>query len=57
MSFQKGDILHIMSQNDPNWWQAYRDGEDDQSLAGLIPSKTFQQQSVFQIYFFVYNLI
>merc|ERR1712212_603026 len=44
MSFQKGDILHIMSQNDPNWWQAYRDGEEDQSLAGLIPSKTFQQQ-------------
>lgn len=44
MSFQKGDILHVMNQEDPNWWQAYRDGEEDHSLAGLIPSKPFQQQ-------------
>lgn len=44
MSFQKGDILHIISQTDPNWWQAYRDGEEDQTLAGLVPSKSFQQQ-------------
>ncbi|XP_037773643.1 uncharacterized protein LOC119569640 isoform X3 [Penaeus monodon] len=43
MSFQKGDILHIISQTDPNWWQAYRDGEEDQTLAGLVPSKSFQQ--------------
>ncbi|XP_050710409.1 uncharacterized protein LOC126995166 isoform X3 [Eriocheir sinensis] len=43
MSFQKGDILHVISQTDPNWWQAYRDGEEDQTLAGLIPSKSFQQ--------------
>ncbi|XP_068249574.1 protein PALS1 isoform X5 [Palaemon carinicauda] len=43
MSFQKGDILHVISQSDPNWWQAYRDGEEDQTLAGLVPSKTFQQ--------------
>ncbi|XP_055930579.1 protein PALS1-like isoform X2 [Argiope bruennichi] len=44
MSFQKGDVLHVISQEDPNWWQAYREGEEDQLLAGLIPSKTFQQQ-------------
>ena len=38
LSFQKGDILHIISQSDPNWWQAYRDGdEDNQPLAGLVP--------------------
>ncbi|KAG0711456.1 MAGUK p55 subfamily member 5 [Chionoecetes opilio] len=43
MSFQKGDILHVISQSDPNWWQAYRDGEEDQTLAGLVPSKSFQQ--------------
>nr|CAD7594114.1 unnamed protein product [Timema genevievae] len=43
-SFQKGDILHIISQDDPNWWQAFREGEEDQSLAGLIPSRTFQHQ-------------
>ncbi|KAL2082649.1 hypothetical protein ACEWY4_022467 [Coilia grayii] len=45
LSFQRGDILHIICQDDPNWWQAYRDGEDDrQHLAGLIPGKSFQQQ-------------
>lgn len=45
LSFQKGDILHIISQSDPNWWQAYRDGdEDNQPLAGLVPGKGFQQQ-------------
>ncbi|XP_039982099.1 MAGUK p55 subfamily member 5b isoform X1 [Xiphias gladius] len=45
LSFQKGDILHVISQDDANWWQAYRDGdEDNQPLAGLIPGKSFQQQ-------------
>lgn len=40
LSFQKGDILHIISQADPNWWQAYRDGdEDNQPLAGLVPGE------------------
>ncbi|XP_022645117.1 uncharacterized protein LOC111243570 isoform X2 [Varroa destructor] len=42
--FQKGDILHVINRQDSNWWQAYRDGDDEQSLAGLIPSKSFQQQ-------------
>ncbi|XP_028253342.1 MAGUK p55 subfamily member 5b isoform X2 [Parambassis ranga] len=45
LSFQKGDILHVISQDDANWWQAYRDGdEDNQPLAGLVPGKSFQQQ-------------
>lgn len=40
LSFQKGDILHVINQDDPNWWQSYRDGdEDNQPLAGLIPGK------------------
>nr|ADD25764.1 photoreceptor-layer-nok-like protein [Danio rerio] len=44
LSFQRGDILHVTSQDDPNWWQAYREGHDDQKpLAGLIPGKNFQQ--------------
>lgn len=42
--FQKGDVLHVINRDDPNWWQAYRQGEEDQTLAGLIPSKAFQQQ-------------
>lgn len=38
LAFQKGDILHVISQDDPNWWQAYRDGdEENQLLAGLVP--------------------
>ncbi|XP_063078308.1 protein PALS1-like [Engraulis encrasicolus] len=45
LSFRRGDILHIISQDDPNWWQAYRDGDEDRThLAGLIPGKSFQQQ-------------
>ncbi|XP_016109633.1 MAGUK p55 subfamily member 5-A-like isoform X3 [Sinocyclocheilus grahami] len=44
LSFQKGDVLNVTSQDDPNWWQAYRDGHEDQKpLAGLIPGKSFQQ--------------
>ena len=46
ISFMKGDILHVISQEDPNWWQAFREGEEDQTLAGLIPSRSFQQQLV-----------
>ncbi|XP_055386918.1 protein PALS1-like [Condylostylus longicornis] len=44
ISFQKGDVLHVVSREDPNWWQAYREGEEDQTLAGLIPSQSFQYQ-------------
>ncbi|KAG1685109.1 MAGUK p55 subfamily member 5 [Nymphon striatum] len=33
ISFQKGDILHVINQDDANWWQAYREGEEDQTLA------------------------
>ncbi|XP_028175512.1 MAGUK p55 subfamily member 5 isoform X3 [Ostrinia furnacalis] len=44
ISFQKGDVLHVISREDPNWWQAFREGEEDQSLAGLIPSQAFQHQ-------------
>ncbi|XP_043287949.1 protein PALS1-like isoform X2 [Venturia canescens] len=44
VSFQKGDVLHVISQEDSNWWQAYREGEEDHTLAGLIPSRAFQHQ-------------
>lgn len=44
LSFHKGAVLHVISRDDPNWWQAYRDGEEDVSLAGLIPSQSFQHQ-------------
>ncbi|XP_064601586.1 protein PALS1-like [Liolophura sinensis] len=45
ISFMKGDVLHVINQEDCNWWQAYREGEEEQhTLAGLIPSRTFQEQ-------------
>ncbi len=46
LKFQKGDILHVISTHDTNWWQAYREGDDPmtQSLAGLIPSAFFHTQ-------------
>ncbi|KAK4336829.1 hypothetical protein RND71_043649 [Anisodus tanguticus] len=42
--FNKGDILHVIDQTDQNWWQAYKEGEHEQNLAGLIPSIYFQIQ-------------
>ncbi|XP_056619774.1 MAGUK p55 subfamily member 5b [Triplophysa dalaica] len=45
LSFRQGDVLHVISQDDPNWWQAYRDADENpKPLAGLIPSKSFQQK-------------
>ncbi|KAM5280169.1 MAGUK p55 subfamily member 4 [Ctenodactylus gundi] len=37
LPFQKGDILQIVDQNDPLWWQA-RKTSDLATCAGLIPS-------------------
>ena len=42
--YSQGDILHVVNQRDPRWWQARRDGEEDQPLPGLIPSAHFLQQ-------------
>lgn len=43
MSFQRGDILQVMSQDDATWWQA-RHHSDTNPRAGLIPSKQFQER-------------
>lgn len=43
LAFRKGDILQIMSQDDPTWWQARHEG-DANPRAGLIPSKHFQER-------------
>uniref|UniRef100_A0A5F9D4U5 MAGUK p55 subfamily member 7 n=1 Tax=Oryctolagus cuniculus TaxID=9986 RepID=A0A5F9D4U5_RABIT len=43
LAFRKGDILQIMSQDDPTWWQAKHEG-DANPRAGLIPSKHFQER-------------
>lgn len=39
----------MIDQHDSNWWQAYREGEQEQSLAGLMPSANFQMQYVLRI--------
>lgn len=41
MSFDKGEILQIIDRSDPDWWQAYREADSQNSLAGLIPSQSF----------------
>ncbi|KAK2866723.1 hypothetical protein Q7C36_002779 [Tachysurus vachellii] len=43
MAFKKGDVLRVMSQEDPTWWQAKIEGGAD-PRAGLIPSKHFQER-------------
>ncbi|XP_050683444.1 MAGUK p55 subfamily member 7 isoform X2 [Leptidea sinapis] len=42
LNFKKGDILHIVSQDDAYWWQARREG-DKIMRAGLIPSRALQE--------------
>lgn len=42
LKFDEGDILQIVNQDDPNWWQAKRDGGEGQ--AGLIPGLILQEQ-------------
>ncbi|KAG9509737.1 MAGUK p55 subfamily member 5, partial [Fragariocoptes setiger] len=46
ISFCKGDILHVIDQSDPNWWQAHRNDDSctNSTLAGLIPSANFHIQ-------------
>ncbi|XP_037068254.1 MAGUK p55 subfamily member 7-like isoform X1 [Pollicipes pollicipes] len=45
LDFQRGDILHIVSQDDIYWWQARREG-DYSMRAGLIPSRALQERRI-----------
>lgn len=41
--FSKGQILKVHKGDDESWWQAYKEGDNDQSnLAGLVPSFDFE---------------
>ncbi|XP_063693594.1 uncharacterized protein LOC134825335 isoform X2 [Bolinopsis microptera] len=42
LKFNEGDILQIVNQDDPNWWQAKMEGGEGQ--AGLIPGLILQEQ-------------
>uniref|UniRef100_A0A4W5QP23 MAGUK p55 scaffold protein 7a n=1 Tax=Hucho hucho TaxID=62062 RepID=A0A4W5QP23_9TELE len=43
LTFKRGDILQIMSQDDATWWQAKQESHAN-PRAGLIPSKQFQER-------------
>ncbi|XP_021498447.1 MAGUK p55 subfamily member 3 [Meriones unguiculatus] len=43
LPFQRRQVLEVVSQGDPTWWQAKRVG-DTNLRAGLIPSKQFQER-------------
>ncbi|XP_054277141.1 MAGUK p55 subfamily member 7 isoform X2 [Macrosteles quadrilineatus] len=45
LDFRKGDILHIVSQDDAYWWQARKEGDRDMR-AGLIPSRALQERRI-----------
>lgn len=45
LDFSKGDVLHIVSQDDAYWWQARREG-DRNMRAGLIPSRALQERRI-----------
>uniref|UniRef100_A0A8C5CL18 MAGUK p55 scaffold protein 3a n=1 Tax=Gadus morhua TaxID=8049 RepID=A0A8C5CL18_GADMO len=48
LPFKRGDILQVVTQDDPTWWQAKRVG-DSNLRAGLIPSKHFQERRSFRL--------
>ncbi|XP_065081111.1 MAGUK p55 subfamily member 7 isoform X3 [Ochlerotatus camptorhynchus] len=45
LGFYRGDILHIVSQDDSYWWQARKEGEKT-TRAGLIPSRALQERRI-----------
>ncbi|KAK0076829.1 hypothetical protein PV326_010500 [Microctonus aethiopoides] len=44
LPFQKGDILQIVDQIDPNWWQARRVEGEGLGAPGLIPSLELEER-------------
>lgn len=48
LPFQRRQVLEVVSQDDPTWWQAKRVG-DTNLRAGLIPSKQFQERWVWDV--------
>ncbi|XP_046815533.1 protein PALS2 isoform X1 [Vespa crabro] len=44
LRFSKGNVLQIVDQADPNWWQARRVEGDGLSSAGLIPSLELEER-------------
>ncbi|KAH0503945.1 MAGUK p55 subfamily member 3 [Microtus ochrogaster] len=53
LPFQRSQVLEVVSQDDPTWWQAKRVG-DTNLRAGLIPSKQFQERLAYCLVFLKY---
>ncbi|XP_030762914.1 MAGUK p55 subfamily member 7 isoform X5 [Sitophilus oryzae] len=45
LDFKKGDVLHVVCQDDQYWWQARKEG-DRHMRAGLIPSRALQEKRI-----------
>lgn len=45
LQFERGDVLHIVSQDDNYWWQARHENERT-ARAGLIPSRALQERRI-----------
>jgi len=48
LTFCRGDVLHIVSQDDPWWWQARKEGERT-GRTGLIPARQLQERWVIDL--------
>ncbi|XP_064466026.1 MAGUK p55 subfamily member 7-like isoform X2 [Ornithodoros turicata] len=44
LPFRRGQVLHVVSQEDPYWWQARREGNERCGRAGLIPGCSLQER-------------
>jgi len=44
LAFHRGDILEIVSQDDPVWWQARLDKHSHITRVGLIPSRSHHER-------------
>jgi len=44
LAFQYGDILAIVNQDDPNWWQARLAEENPENPAMLVPSRELEEK-------------
>ncbi|OWF36413.1 MAGUK p55 subfamily member 2 [Mizuhopecten yessoensis] len=44
LTFSDGDVLQILSSEDPNWWQARVVTKDEDGQTGLIPSQPLEEK-------------
>ena len=54
ISFQRGDILHVINKSDPHWWQAYRYRKSTRLL--LFVQKSIVYSSVFLMKSYMYAI-